>query len=368
MKKPLTAKVIAGHRAAFQERLTNELCFDLARRHTSHLLSLDCREALRQLNILNALPVRLWNGTTLKDAAADAGAAQTNGANGDQPSEAAQRQCGFAAIQSRELRSVVVGHYREIAAALVCERRQPLLPREKVVAVPECMTHDEVLWERDLSAVANDYRESVESQKCATETINEMREEIDARHRRRCVEAVSASRSPEKSLPPIAECLLQELRYQGKKRFFEKMEHAMQRYVRANVGRERWPSSRRLLGTHGITAGDWNLLAQEWLRDDKRLWKFIEAVLKRWEKDVADPRSVHRRSTVLHQTAEAHRHDWKQLAGHMDEIKAFGPTAVDVPHLLREMSFDESAKALANIEKRGSGRIRPQAKRVLGAS
>jgi len=51
MKKPLTAKVIAGHRAAFGERLANELCLDLARRHTSHLLSLDCREALRQLNI-----------------------------------------------------------------------------------------------------------------------------------------------------------------------------------------------------------------------------------------------------------------------------------------------------------------------------
>jgi len=120
----------------------------------------------------------------------------------------------------------------------------------------------------------------------------------------------------------------------------------MQRYVRANVGR-----SRRSPRTYGITASDWYLLAQEWLRDDKQLWKFIEAVLKRWEKDVFNRRSVHRRSTVLHQTAEAHRHGWQELSGHMDKIDAFASTVEGVPHLLSEMSCDESAKAFAKITK-----------------
>lgn len=130
----------------------------------------------------------------------------------------------------------------------------------------------------------------------------------------------------------------------------------MRRYVRANVGRERWSSSLPLP----------YLLAQEWLRDDKRLWKFIEAVLKRWDKDVADPRSVHRRSTVLHQSACDHRHDWKRAAGHMEKIKAFAPTAVDVPHLLREMSFHESAKALAKIEIRYGVLTLPEIEKRVG--
>ncbi|MGI8436328.1 MAG: hypothetical protein ACR2NX_05425 [Chthoniobacterales bacterium] len=332
MKEPLPEKVIVGHRAALRERSKNELCLDLAERHTSHLLLLDCREALRQLRILNSLPVRLWNGTNnLKNAAADAGAAQTADDNED------------AVIQARELRSVVVGHYQQIAAALVYERRRPLAPHEqkvvakKMSAVRKRMTPKEVLRERDLSAVANDCRESIERRKCAALTIKEMREEIDARHRRRVVEAVAATRSPEKSLPPIAERLGRELRDQGKKRFFDKMKLTMQRVTRVTLRREGRASLFPLL----------SLLAQEWLRDDKQLWKFIEAVLKRWEKDVADPRSVHRRSTVLHQTAEAHRHEWQELSDHMEKIEAFAPNAVDVPHLLREMSCDESAKALA---------------------
>lgn len=133
MKKALTAKVTAGHRAAFRERLTHELCFDLAERDTSHLLSLDCREALRQLNILNALPVRLWNGAILKNAAADLSASHRADNNKHQSSAVAQRQWGFAAIQARELRAVVVRHYQEIAAALVCERRQPLSSREQKI-------------------------------------------------------------------------------------------------------------------------------------------------------------------------------------------------------------------------------------------
>ncbi len=54
------------------------------------------------------------------------------------------------------------------------------------------------------------------------------------------------------------------------------------------------------------------------------------------------------------------------MAAHMDKIEAFGPEVRGVPHLLREMSFDESAKALATIEKRHGVLTLPEIEKRVG--
>jgi hypothetical protein len=138
-------------------------------------------------------------------------------------------------------------------------------------------------------------------------------------------------------LEPLAKFLSARLQRDGGEKLFPRLSRIVERYFNASYStRDTWDRRRPWLC----------LLTVEWLRDDTALWKFVEAVLVRWANDVGDPHSVHRRSTVLHQTARDHCHEWKRLATHMVKINAISPGVAGADHYLSQISSDECAKAL----------------------
>jgi hypothetical protein len=72
------------------------------------------------------------------------------------------------------------------------------------------------------------------------------------------------------------------------KEFFEK---AIRRYLTAKVRNATWSASLRLL----------EYLAFEWLRDERALWRFLDAAFARWKDLLKNPKSVRGRSIVIHQ-------------------------------------------------------------------
>ena len=123
--------------------------------------------------------------------------------------------------------------------------------------------------------------------KNASRQLAALRKEIERRQKQRYREWVGAACSSE-SFQSRAERLLNKRASIDSKEFFEK---AIRRYLTAKVRNATWSASLGLL----------EYLAFEWLRDDRALWRFLDAAFVRWKDLLKNPKSVRRRSIVIHQ-------------------------------------------------------------------
>jgi hypothetical protein len=158
---------------------------------------------------------------------------------------------------------------------------------EKRNAYLNCMTQAETLLSRDLVSVVNDQSYTMHRRVTASLELADLRKEIERRQDHRYGEWVAAACSSE-SFQSRAERILNKFANIDSKEFFEK---AIRRYLTAKVRNATWSASLRLL----------EYLAFEWLRDERALWRFLDAAFVRWKDLLKNPKSVRRRSIVIHQ-------------------------------------------------------------------
>lgn len=185
--------------------------------------------------------------------------------------------------------------YERIAEALYCGRskRPSIRQRERAEFLEACYVHsitaDEVGWIRDLSAVANDYKEPEQGRKRAARHLHELEQAIEARQTQAWRAWVAATRAPGFS-KPIAPRWLRHVARLGFDAWFDQLRGFVQRYSAATWRGERSPRAHPLL----------ELIAQEFVRDDEVLRSFFEASFAIWGR-YSNPESTARKSSVMHQ-------------------------------------------------------------------
>ncbi len=202
--------------------------------------------------------------------------------------------------------------YKQIARMLYCLRPKPRSKRQRLVI--------QATWDRAVDCISDARRE---------EGWEKYAQAMIARDHWKTADGEPIT---------TAKRLVTKWTEQGKRKSLSRLKAIITRYLLAKEMGQNWAKKLPLL----------HLLALEYLRDERLLWQFIEAAIKRWKTAGGD---THRRSVVLHQTAAAHCHDWQKLAAYLKSIKAAAPNEralfnIGLVNTLKSMSADECKKAM----------------------
>ena len=96
--------------------------------------------------------------------------------------------------------------------------------------------------------------------------------------------------------------MIHRFKREGRGKFFERLEAAIGRYLKAKIEVAHWAGSTPAAGL-AASMSSLQLLALEWLRDKEELWRFLEACLIRWE-EVTEPDGVHHQNVCMHNICE----------------------------------------------------------------
>ena len=305
-------RAITQHKIATSHRLAEELCLDLARKHAGCVEWTECDTCKRLTRELRSDWVASglrsfvpWlmlfdhaspTGAFLRSLAAASVIARSEEIkNAEKKAHAEKREVFLRRCITCERTFATRFHFKRIADLLYCGRYKPLSKAKKKAyaqkrdAFLHCMTNYERLACEDLSAVLGDPNSGPTQMRHAARKLKELREKIDCRSERLERELLVAACSTESFKSRVERMLnkVREFERIDSKKFFEK---AIRRYLTAKTRNATWAASLPLL----------EYLALEWLRDERSLWRFLDASFARW-KDFKNPKSVRHRSIVIHQ-------------------------------------------------------------------
>ena len=211
-----------------------------------------------------------------------------------------------SAITQNLKRAQVRRHYEAIARLLYCCRvKRPSLfqqvMRNKAVEQFVKSRHEENRLEQDLLAVSNDPQYSIDRRRGALQQIDELGkhwEKLAEQQHAEVVElSIASSYNQSKS-----ERMISRFKKIGRDKFFDRLDSAVRRYLKARVKGASWAVSKpatRVPASMSLL----QLVALEWLRDKEELWRFLEACLTRWEA-VTDPKGIHQQNVMMHNICE----------------------------------------------------------------
>ena len=250
----------------------------------------------------------------------------------------------------------VIRRYEEIALRLLCKRSKRLslmqqVTKNKLTEQIHRSDRDEALWEQDLTAVFNDQSYSLERRREALRQLEEFINGDEQQRERLFGQLVSASLSPIHFEPSMVGLVRRRKRV-GESEFFCHLDAVICRYLNARLSSATWAISLPLL----------HLLALEWTRDRKSLWRFIEACFQRWE-EVTAPMGTHRQNVVMHSAIV-------DGVYHVTNSALTGPFAVnglkEVPVILNKMGAISAADANKGVAL--YNRLRRRSSRNIKAS
>src|SRR5262249_12765882 len=200
----------------------------------------------------------------------------------------------------------VRNRYEAIARSFYCVRvkRRSLFQQvmlNKAVERFRKSCHEEERFEDDLLAAYHDLQYSLDRRRAALREIEELREQWKQLEEQQHVEIVRLS-LPTGHYPPKVQRLICRFRKDGREKFFNRLDSAIRRFLKASVGGAQWTASTPITRL-AVSMSLLQLLALEWLRDKEALWCFLEACINRWEA-VTDPTGIHKQNVMMHNIYE----------------------------------------------------------------
>jgi hypothetical protein len=209
-------------------------------------------------------------------------------------------------IVENKKRGEVRQRYEAIAKSFYCGRVKRRSLFQKVMlnkAVEQFLKsrHEEERLEEDLWAVYHDPHYSIELRRAKLQEIDQLRkrsEQLAEQQHDQLVE-LSLGTGYHRSK---SERLIYRFKRDGRDKFFDRLESAIRRYLKARIEGAHWAGSTpptRLAASMSL----FQLLVLEWLRDKEELWRFLEECLSRWQ-TVTDPKGMHQQSIMMHNICE----------------------------------------------------------------
>jgi hypothetical protein len=282
------------HERVLSDRVSEELCLDLARKFGGCVEWTACETCMR---LTHEYRTELEDDLRLNPSRQDIPGVWPK--NADLPEDQVRKflneirervwRCSTCKQRSR-----AQFHYEQIAVLLYRRRPKPLSEVERMTyaerrkARLDCVTDEEERLLRDLVCVFNDSSCGVERQQKAARQLKELRKEINRRSEQLDDELLIAVQFSE-SFASRAQRMLGKFTWIDSRKFFER---AIVRYLRARVENVTWATSLPLL----------HYLALEYMRDKRALWQFLDLAFERWKDLLKNPKSVRRRSILIHQS------------------------------------------------------------------